>query len=95
MGSEKSTENTQKEAGRKFVAPPPIPLEEYNRVATEHLNTFEGYVPRIYSDTEGIPTMGAGTALFSKNKDKKFSLRSLDEIGKEINLDHPYQFSEK
>ena len=39
--------------------------------------------------------MGAGTALFSKNKDKKFSLRNLDEIGKEINLDHPYQFSEK
>lgn len=92
MSDKKSTNAQKKEITAVFSTLSP---EDYRRIAAEHLKRFEGYIPRIYSDPEGIPTMGAGIALFSKGKDNQFSLRDLGEIGREVNPSQPYTFSNK
>ncbi|NFV81001.1 hypothetical protein [Magnetospirillum aberrantis] len=80
---------------RSPMAPTKLSPQDYRRAVGNHLKTYEGVVPRIYTDDDGIPTMGSGVALAAKNQDKIFVLRDLNEIGAEISGDpaKPYRFT--
>lgn len=73
----------------------PIPLNEdtYKKKVWEYLKAHERVIPRIHSDPKGIPTLGAGYALATKGLDGRYRLRSWEEIGRAIDPEHPYVFS--
>lgn len=65
---------------RSPMAPTKLSSEDYARRVAEHLKNREGAVPRIYTDTKGIPTMGPGINVLVPTK-KGYALRDLDQIG--------------
>ncbi|MDO8608513.1 MAG: hypothetical protein Q7R40_18430 [Phaeospirillum sp.] len=73
----------------------PISPVSYDQTIWTHLKAFEGAVGRIYTDSQGIPTMGAGAALAVIGRDRAWVLRPAAEIGVEISGDPqaPYRFS--
>ncbi|MBI3446603.1 MAG: hypothetical protein HY055_14895 [Magnetospirillum sp.] len=81
----------------RHSAMPPTKLspQAYTSAVANHLKTFEGAVPRIYTDDYGIPTMGSGVALAVRNGSGSYTLRDLGTIGGEISGDpaKPYRFT--
>lgn len=81
----------------KRIPMPPTKLspQDYARTVGSHLKTREGAVPRIYTDGNGIPTMGTGIALAVSGDGKTYTLRDLNQIGAEISGDpaKPYRFT--
>lgn len=49
---------------------------DFNEAVYQFLRTREGFVPRIYSDSKGIPTLGVGYALAIKGNSGIFARRS-------------------
>ncbi|WP_068492468.1 hypothetical protein [Paramagnetospirillum marisnigri] len=80
---------------RSPMPPTKLSQQDYTSAVANHLKTFEGAVPRIYTDDYGIPTMGSGVALAVRNGSGRFILRDLSAIGGEISgdLTKPYRFA--
>lgn len=79
----------------KPVTSTPLSPQAYKEKVWAHLLEREGFSPRIYSDSKGIPTMGVGYALAVQGSNGTYRLRSWDDIGTAITGDatHPYIFT--
>jgi len=49
---------------------------DFNETVYQFLRKQEGFAPRIYSDSKGIPTLGVGYALAVKGSNGSFAVRS-------------------
>ncbi len=78
-------QNTPKNAR----AIPPRPVPDYDAQRRNHLKDREGVVPRVYTDSAGIPTIGVGHALITKDKNGHYTLRKRKDIDRDLGGNPP------
>jgi hypothetical protein len=76
-----STANQNPPQGAQAIPPRKLPQgeqakenkEDYDSERRKHLEEHEGSVPRIYTDPAGIPTIGMGHALITKDENGHYT----------------------
>jgi LysM repeat protein/GH24 family phage-related lysozyme (muramidase) len=78
------TNTANQNSARNARAIPPRPAKDYDRERRKHLEEHEGSVPRVYTDPAGIPTIGKGHALITKDENGHYTLRKREDIDRDL-----------